>query len=168
MALFSMDVHNLRELFIEQLRDLYDGERQIVDHLPKMIEKATHLELKTALQNHLSETERQIQRLDQIFAGIGENPKGETCKGMKGVLKEGEDLLDKTEHSGVIDAGIISSAQRVEHYEIAGYGTVRNYARLLGFEEYGRVLQQIMDEEKEADRVLTQLAESINVEARAA
>jgi ferritin-like metal-binding protein YciE len=168
MALFSMNVENLQQLFVEQLRDLYDGEQQITEALPKLIDKASNPQLKSALQEHLDITKRQIDRLEEIFDQLDEDADGETCKGMKGVIKEGDDLVSKTDDAGVRDASIITSAQRVEHYEIAGYGTVKTYARQLGKPEFVKILEQILNEEKEADQKLTQLAESINIEAKAA
>ncbi len=168
MALFSMNVENLQQLFVEQLRDLYDGEQQITEALPKLIEKASNPQLKSALQEHLDITNRQIDRLDEIFEQLDEDADGETCKGMKGVIKEGDDLVGKADDPAVRDASIITSAQRVEHYEIAGYGTVKTYARQLGKQDFARILEEILNEEKEADQKLTQLAESINIEAKAA
>ena len=168
MALFSMKLENLQNLFLEQLRDLYDGEQQITKALPKMIEKAKHNELKNALQEHLDVTRGQIRRLDQIFKMLGEEASGETCKGMKGVIAEGEGLISDAKAPDVLDAGIIASAQRVEHYEMAGYGTVRTYAKLLGRNEIANLLQQTLEEEKEADQTLSKIAESVNIEAKAA
>ena len=168
MALFSMNVENLQQLFVEQLRDLYDGEQQITEALPKLIEKASNPQLKSALQEHLDITKQQIDRLDDIFEQLDEDADGETCKGMKGVIKEGDDLVGKADDAAVRDASIITSAQRVEHYEMAGYGTVKTYARQLGKPELARILEEILNEEKEADQKLTQLAESINIEAKAA
>jgi ferritin-like metal-binding protein YciE len=168
MALFSMDLNSLRDLFIDELRDLYDAENQITEALPKLIEKATYPELKSALQEHLEITRGQIRRLDQIFNRLNEKASGESCKGMKGLIKEGDDMATRSGSDSVIDAGIISAAQRVEHYEMAGYGTVRTYADLLGQPEFSRLLQQTLDEEKEADLKLTELAKTINVQAKAA
>lgn len=168
MALFSMKLETLQNLFLEQLRDLYDGEMQITKALPKMIEKAKHDNLKRALQEHLDVTREQIRRLDEIFRMLGKEASGETCKGMKGVIAEGEDLISDAKEPSVLDAGIIASAQRVEHYEIAGYGTVRNYARLLGRNDMAQLLEQTLQEEKDADKTLTQIAESVNIEAKAA
>jgi ferritin-like metal-binding protein YciE len=168
MALFSMKVDNLQQLFVEQLRDLYDGEQQITEALPKLIEKASNPELKSALQEHLNITKQQISRLDSIFNKLDEEPSGESCKGMKGVIKEGDDLVSKADDPAVRDASIITSAQRVEHYEIAGYGTVKTYARQLGKNEFAKILEQILNEEKEADQKLNQIAENVNIEAKAA
>ncbi len=168
MALFSMKLENLHQLFLKELRDLYSAETQITDALPKMIDHATHPELKNALQQHLTVTKQQITRLDQIFSRLNEKSSGETCKGMKGLLKEGDEIISQGGDGSTIDAGIISAAQRVEHYEMAGYGTVRTYAELLGKKEIANLLQQTLDEEKEADQTLTQIAGSVNIEAKAA
>ncbi len=165
MALFAVDIDNLHELFVEQLRDLYDGEQQITEALPKLIGKANNPRLKNALEEHLNVTRAQIQRLDDIFQALGEKPTGETCKGIKGVLKEGDDLISKGKDPGIIDASIIASAQRVEHYEMAGYGTVRSFARLLGKQEFADLLDQTLGEEKEADAMLTQISDTTNIEA---
>jgi len=168
MALFSMGLDSLRDLFIDELRDLYDAESQITEALPKLIERSHYPQLKSALQEHFEVTRGQIRRLDGIFEGLGEKPTGETCKGMKGLIKEGDDMASRDGEPSVIDAAIISAAQRVEHYEMAGYGTVRTYADLLGETEYSNLLQQTLDEEKEADKTLTEIAKTINVQARAA
>ena len=168
MALFSMDLNSLRDLFVDELRDLYDAENQITEALPKLIEKAEYPELKSALEEHLEITRGQIQRLDQIFTRLNEKATGETCKGMKGLIKEGDDMAGRDGSASVIDAAIISAAQRVEHYEMAGYGTVRTYAELLGETEFANLLQQTLDEEKEADQTLTDIAKTINVQAKAA
>ena len=168
MALFSMDLDSLKDLIIYELRDLYDSETQITEALPKLIEKAQYPQLKSALQEHLEVTRGQIRRLDSIFQRLGEKAKGETCKGMKGLIKEGDDMATRDGSQSVIDAAIISAAQRVEHYEMAGYGTVRTYADLLGEKEFASLLQQTLDEEKEADKSLTEIAKTINIQARAA
>ncbi len=168
MALFSMKLENLQQLFVKELRDLYDAESQITDALPKMIEAASHPELKNALQEHLQVTKRQISRLDRIFQTMQEKPTGETCKGMKGLLKEGSDIVSAGGDPSTVDAGIISAAQRVEHYEMAGYGTVRTYAELLGKQEFAKLLQETLDEEKQADKALSEIASGVNVESKAA
>lgn len=168
MALFTMKLENLKQLLVQELHDLYDAEDQITEALPKMIEAAHHDQLKNALQHHLQVTRQQIQRLDSIFATLGEDPCGQTCKGMKGVIKEGEGIVSQGGDPATVDAGIISAAQRVEHYEMAGYGTVRNYATLLGKQEIASLLQKTLDEEKEADEKLTEIARSVNLEAKAA
>ena len=168
MALFSMDLESLRDLFVDELRDLYDAENQITEALPKLIEKVEHPELKSALQEHLEITRGQIRRLETIFQKLNEKATGETCKGMKGLIKEGDDMSSRDGDPSVIDAAIISAAQRVEHYEMAGYGTVRTYADLLGQHEFATLLQATLDEEKQADKTLSEIAKTINVKARAA
>jgi ferritin-like metal-binding protein YciE len=160
-----MKTNSLQELYVEQLRDLYDAENQIIKALPKMIEAAQSEELHDALNEHLEVTKQQASRLETIFEKLGESEKGEKCKGMEGVLKEGSELLKNVGAESVKDAAIIAGAQRVEHYEMAGYGTARNYASLLGDEEAAELLQKTLDEEKEADEKLTQLSEQINVDA---
>lgn len=160
-----MKVNSLRELYTEQLRDLYDAENQIIKALPEMIDAATSPDLKEALNEHLEITKTQATRLQQIFEELGEKAKGETCKGMKGVIQEGSDLVDEIEDDDTRDAGIIAAAQRVEHYEMSGYGTARTFANLLGEDDAAQLLQQTLDEEKEADQKLTSLAEEINVSA---
>jgi ferritin-like metal-binding protein YciE len=168
MALFSMKLENLQQLYLKELRDLYDAENQITGALPKLIDAANNSELKNALQEHLDVTKKQIGRLEQIFQSLNEKPSGETCKGMKGVIKEGDEIISAGGDPSTVDAGIISAAHRVELYEMAGYGTVRNYAKLLGQEEHARLLQQTLDEEEKADKTLTQIASTVNVEAKAA
>lgn len=168
MALFSMDVDNLEQLFVEELRDLYDCEEQITEALPEMIEKASNPQLKSVLQEHLDVTKSQVRRLDDVFKRLGQKSSGETCKGIKGILKEGEDLVSKGESPGVIDACIIASCQKVEHYEIAGYGTIRTFAQQLGREEFVGTLEDILNEEKEADMKLSRVAQTANIEAKRA
>jgi len=161
-----MKLESLRDLYVEQLKDLYSAETQLVDALPKMAEAATHPQLKTAFRDHLAETRQHVERLEKIFSGMNEKPKGETCEGMKGLVKEGEEMMKMKGEPEVIDAGLIAAAQRVEHYEIAGYGTVRTYAELLGEPEAVRILERTLKEEEMADEKLTQIAESrVNEEA---
>jgi ferritin-like metal-binding protein YciE len=162
-----MKSNSLHELYLEQLRDLYDGEQQIIKTLPKMIEKANSEGLKEALNEHLEVTQEQATRLENIFEQLGEKAKGEKCKGMQGILAEGDDLVGEVKDENVRDAAIIASAQRVEHYEMAGYGTARTFADLLEEQEASELLQQTLDEEKEADETLTKLAGEINVTASA-
>ena len=133
-----------------------------------MAEAASSPELKRAFQEHLRQTEGQVERLEQCFEQLDTEAEGNECKGMKGLLEEGEDLMDEDAEPEVLDAGLIAAAQRVEHYEIAGYGCARTYAQLLGLKEVASSLQQTLNEEKETDQKLTELAESINVEAKAA
>jgi ferritin-like metal-binding protein YciE len=168
MALFSMKLENLQQLYLKELRDLYDAEKQITVALPKLINAASNPELKSGLQEHLEVTNTQISRLESIFQSLNEKPTGETCKGMKGVIKEGDEIVSAGGDPATVDAGIISAAQRVEHYEMAGYGTVRTYAKLLGQQEHANLLQQTLDEEVEADETLTEIANTVNVEAKAA
>jgi ferritin-like metal-binding protein YciE len=158
-------INSLHELYVQQLRDLYDAENQLVKALPKMAEAANSDELRQGFEEHLEQTKEHVQRLETIFEKLGEKPKGEKCKGMEGLVKEGSEVLDKDMQEDVKDAAIIAAAQRVEHYEIAGYGTVRTYANLLGEDEATSLLEKTLDEEKETDDKLTQLAEDINVEA---
>jgi ferritin-like metal-binding protein YciE len=164
-----MKLENLHSLLVEELQDLYSAETQIIEALPDLIEEASSPDLKSALQHHLEETRGQVRRLDQIFSQLPNVKKeGKTCKGMKGIIKDNQDLLDTDAEPEVLDAGIIAGAQRVEHYEIAGYGTVRTYAQLLGRNDWIPLLEQTLTEEKQADQKLNQLASRINVEARAA
>ena len=165
-----MKLRSLRDLFIEELQDLYSAEGQILETLPGMIEEANSPELKRAFKEHLEQTREHVQRLDAIFDELGDkiDRKDKTCKGMRGILKDGEELLDSEAESEVLDAGMIAAAQRVEHYEIAGYGTVKVFAKLLGQNAWANLLGQTLEEEKQTDQKLTQIANRINVEARAA
>jgi ferritin-like metal-binding protein YciE len=156
----------LQKLLMHELCDLYDAEQQIVKALPKLIQNATSPELKEALQEHLDVTQKQVQRLDDAFTALGEKREQQKCKGMAGLIAEGEDLLKEDFEDSTKDAGIIGAAQRVEHYEIAAYGTARTLAQTLGNNEVADLLEETLDEEKEADQLLTQIAESsINTEA---
>ncbi len=159
---------SLRELYVLELKDLYDAEQQITEALPKMLRSASSESLQEALSRHFEVTKQHVSRLEQIFARIDEKPKGQQCKGMHGVIEEGEDMVEDIEDKDVRDAAIIASAQKVEHYEMAAYGTVRTYARLLGDQTAGELLQQTLDEEKEADQLLTQCADHANVQAQVA
>ena len=163
-----MKMETLRALYIEELKDLYSAETQITKALPKLVETATNSSLRQAFESHLEETRNHVTRLEQIFEGLDESPKGKTCEGMKGLLKEGDERAGEKGDADVLDAGIISAAQRVEHYEIAGYGSARTYAELLGENEAVRLLSETLEEEKAADTKLTQVARRINVEAKAA
>jgi len=157
-----MKPNSLHELYNEQLRDLYDAEQQIMKALPEMIDAASSSNLKSALTDHLKVTKSQTKRLEQIFTNLNEKPKGEKCKGMKGIIDEGGDLVDGIKDADVRDAAIIAAAQRVEHYEMAGYGTARTYATLLEEDQAADLLEQTLKEEKEADQRLTSLADEIN------
>ncbi|HXS94975.1 MAG TPA: ferritin-like domain-containing protein [Candidatus Limnocylindrales bacterium] len=166
-----MKLTSLHDLYIAELKDLYDAENRIVKALPKMAEAANSPELRTAFEQHLEQTRGHVDRLEQIFQKMDEAPKGQKCKGMEGLIDEGEEMIDEGDDAppAVSDAALIASAQRVEHYEIAAYGTVRNFARRLGFDDHARLLQQTLDEEGETDKKLTDLAESyINEQARSA
>ncbi len=161
-----MKLETLNDLYVEELRDLYSVENQILKALPQMVSAATSPELKSGFQAHLKQTQEHVSRLDQIFENMGKSPRGKHCKGMEGILEEGKELLKEDAEPEVLDAGLITAAQHVEHYEIAGYGTVRTYAKLLGETEAASLLQKTLDEEEQTDRKLTQLAEShINLQA---
>lgn len=158
-----MSVETIEELFVDELKDLYSAEKQITRSLPKLVKAATAPELKDAFQAHLKETFGQIERLDKVFEILGKSPRGKTCNGMKGVLEEGAEVLDETdEGTSVRDAALISAAQRVEHYEMAGYGCVREYARLLGQDEIADLLDETLEEEKAADSKLGEVARQVN------
>jgi ferritin-like metal-binding protein YciE len=161
-----MRLESLHSLYVERLRDMRDAEDQILKALPKVIERVQHAELRAALEKHLEETRQQAGRLERIFDELDESPRGQRCKGMAGVLDEAEDLMKEKGDPGVIDAGIIDAAQHVEHYEIAGYGSLCTFAGLLGYDQHEKLLEQSLNEEKKADDALTNLAErSINLDA---
>lgn len=154
----------LKELYIDELRDLYNAENQLTKALPKMAKAATSDELRAGFEEHLEQTKGHVERLDEIFKELGEKPTGKKCKGMEGLVEEGEEMIEEQE-GDALDAGLISAAQRVEHYEIAAYGSVRTYANLLGEEDAAELLEQTLTEEKQTDQKLTKLAEKINVRA---
>lgn len=159
---------SLNELFTEQLQDLYSAETQLVDALPKMAKAASSSQLQQAFEQHLEQTRGHVQRIEQVFQGMQSKPNGKKCKGMEGLIKEGEELIQKKGKidSEVLDAGLIAAAQRVEHYEIAGYGTVTEFAKMLNQKDAQNILHQTLEEEKNTDQKLTKLAESsINKEA---
>ncbi len=161
-----MALDSLHDLYVEELRDLYNAENQLLKALPRMAKAATHPDLKAAFTEHLAVTHGQVERLTTIFAELGEKPTGKKCKAMEGLVAEGKEVMDEEGEPAVKDAALIASAQRVEHYEMAGYGCVRTFATLLGHTDAAELLQQTLDEEGEADKKLTELAESvINVEA---
>lgn len=163
-----MKLDNLRKLYINELRDLYSAENQLLKALPKMAKGASTDELKQAFEKHLQETEGHVERLETIFEDLDESPKGKTCQAMKGLVEEGSEILEEEGEESVLDAGIIAAAQKVEHYEIASYGTVRTFAELLGDKDATKLLQQTLDEEGAADAKLSELAEEIvNPEALA-
>ena len=163
-----MKLESLKDLYLEQLKDLYSAETQLVEALPKMAEAASAPDLRKAFSDHLRQTNEHVSRLERIFQNLKEDPKGHTCEGMKGLIKEGQEMIKMKGAPEVLDAGLIAAAQRVEHYEIAGYGCVRTYAQMLGEQTGMRLLQQTLDEEGKTDKKLTELAESvINLEAEA-
>jgi len=167
MGFFSTTrLDKFEDLFLLQIEDLYDAEKRLVDALPRMAEAAHSPELSSTFRMHLAETETHLDRLERVFRIIGKEPVGHTCEAMKGLLKEGEEIIDAEGDPGVKDAALIGAAQRVEHYEIAGYGTARTFAERLGFDEVVQLLQQTLDEEKEADRKLNNVANfSVNTQA---
>jgi len=161
-----MEKKRLKELYVDELRDIYNAESQLVKALPKMAKAATSDDLRAGFEDHLEQTKQHIYRLEEIFTTLGEDPSGKKCKGMEGLIEEGGEMIDDEDLDGeVLDAGLISAAQRVEHYEIAAYGCVRTYANILGEEEAVSLLEETLNEEKETDQKLTELAESINIEA---
>jgi ferritin-like metal-binding protein YciE len=161
-----MKLHTLDDLLVDQLRDLYSAENQILKALPKMAKTASAPELQRAFNDHLEQTKEHARRLEQIFDELGKNPKGKRCKAMEGLLEEGKETMAEDAEPAVLDAAMIAAAQRVEHYEIASYGCARTFARLLRMEEAARLLQETLDEESETDEKLTHIAETmINIEA---
>jgi ferritin-like metal-binding protein YciE len=161
-----MELDSLKKLYIEGLRDLYSAENQLIKALPKLAKAATSPEVQEAFETHLAQTEQQVQRLEKIFADLGEKPTGKHCKGMEGLIEEGNELMKEDADPDVLDAGLIAAAQHVEHYEMAGYGTCRTYAELLGMDDHMELLQQTLDEEEETDQILTEIAlTSVNLAA---
>ena len=161
-----MKIDSLKTLLEEELKDIYSAEKQLLRALPKMVKKASSPELKSALQEHLEVTEGQVERLEEVFATLGKPAKAKTCKAMQGLIEEATEMMSEDAEEAVLDAAIIASAQKVEHYEIASYGTVRTWARLVGEEEAAELLQKTLDEEGEADHRLSELAENfVNPEA---
>jgi ferritin-like metal-binding protein YciE len=163
-----MKLETMRELLLDELQDLYSAETQITKALPKMAKTSSSPELKKAFESHLQETEGHVQRLEKIFKNMQESSKGKTCEGMKGLLQEGEERIKEGGAPEVVDAGLISAAQRVEHYEIAAYGSARTYAELLNETEMVRLLEQTLEEEKAADQKLTKISKTVNKKAEAA
>lgn len=160
-----MPKESLRELYVNELKDLYSAETQLVKALPKMAKASSNAELRQGFEEHLRQTSEHVSRLEQIFEMLGEKPTGKKCLGMEGLVKEGAETISEDYEDALKDAAIIGAAQRVEHYEIAGYGTVRAFAELLGENEHVSLLEQTLEEEKETDEKLTQLAEQINSQA---
>jgi ferritin-like metal-binding protein YciE len=161
-----MKLDTLEKLYVDELRDIYNAENQLLGALPKMAKGASSPDLKNAFEMHLRQTESHVERLEQIFAVLDESPKGKTCHGMKGLIEEGSEILKEDGEESVLDAGIIEAAQKVEHYEMAAYGSARTFARLLGQEKAAELLQSTLDEESETNESLNQLAENmVNPEA---
>jgi len=158
-------IENLRELLVHELKDLYNAETQLVKALPKMAKAASDEDLAQAFEQHLEQTKGHVERLERVFELLDEKPRGKTCEAMKGLITEGNEAIGEDATDEVKDAALIVAAQKVEHYEIAGYGSVRTFANLLGEREIADILQETLDEEGETDKKLTEIAESLNVEA---
>ena len=156
-----MTLDTLEKLYISELRDLYSAENQLLKALPKMAQGATSPELKEAFETHLAQTKGHVERLEELFAQRDESPKGKTCHAMKGLIEEGSEILKEEGENSVLDAGMIVAAQKVEHYEIASYGSVRTFANLLGRDEEAKLLQSTLDEESETNEILNRLAETV-------
>jgi ferritin-like metal-binding protein YciE len=154
-----MKVNSLRELFIDEIKDIYDAEQQIVKALPKMVKAASAPDLQQAFQHHLEETNGHVQRLEEILSGLGEDAKAKKCDGARGILKEGEDAVDMDGDPSTRDAALIAAAQRVEHYEMAVYGSLKSWASQIGDQRAANLLEETLNEEKAADQKLTQIAE---------
>ena len=161
-----MKLDTLEKLYVDELRDIYNAENQLLKALPKMAKGSSSPDLKSGFEKHLRQTKSHVERLEQIFAELNESPKGKTCHGMKGLIEEGSEILKEDGEESVLDAGIIVAAQKVEHYEMAAYGSARTFARLLGQEKAAELLQTTLDEESETNESLNQLAENmVNPEA---
>ena len=160
-----MPNEGLKELYIDELKDIYNAETQLVKALPKMAKAASSEELRSGFEEHLEQTKGHVQRLEQIFEMLDESPKGKKCKGMEGLVEEGSEVMEEDFEDALLDAALIGAAQRVEHYEIAAYGTVRAFAEELGESEHVSLLEQTLEEEKETDEKLTELAKQINADA---
>ncbi|TPE45911.1 YciE/YciF ferroxidase family protein [Pontibacter mangrovi] len=161
-----MKLNNLKDLMIHELKDIYNAEHQITKALPKMMKATSSDKLKKAFEDHLNVTDKQIERLEKVFDMLGEKAKGEKCKAMEGIIKEAESMMSEKAEDSVMDAALIASAQRVEHYEIAAYGTICTYAKQLGLNDVLNLLHKTLEEEKKTDEMLTKIAESsINIKA---
>ena len=157
-----MATEGLKELYIDELKDLYSAENQLVKALPKMAEAANSEDLREGFEAHLEQTKEHVKRLEQIFELLDESPKGKKCMGMEGLVKEGSEAIEEDFEGAVMDAALIGAAQRVEHYEIAAYGTVCEFAKVLGETEHATLLEETLEEEKETDEKLSELAKDIN------
>ena len=162
-----MPAENLQELFVDELKDMYDAEKQLTKALPKMAKAADSQELRAAFEEHLEMTRMQVNRLEEVFKSLGMAARGKTCEGMKGLIEEGQEMMEEIEQGPTLDAALISAAQKVEHYEIASYGTLATFAEILGHQDANDLLGQTLEEEKEADEKLTEIAGRINFEAEA-
>jgi ferritin-like metal-binding protein YciE len=162
-----MKMKSLHDLMVNELKDIYHAENQLLKAIPKMAKAASSDELKAAFESHLEETQNQIQRLEQVFEEVGIPLRGKKCEAMAGLVEEGSEMIEMDAEDAVRDAGLIAAAQKVEHYEIASYGTLRTYAELLGFQKAAELLQETLDEEAATDEKLTEIAKSINVQAEA-
>jgi ferritin-like metal-binding protein YciE len=161
-----MKLKNLHDLYVSELKDIYNAETQILNALPKMAKAARSENLRAAFEEHAAVTQQQKERLEEIFKSLDTTPKGKKCKGMEGLVEEGKEYLDADAEDAVHDAALIAAAQRIEHYEIAVYGTVRTYAQMLGYDEAAKLLQATLDEESATDEALSRLAETeVNVHA---
>ncbi len=161
-----MQMESLQELLVHDLRDLYSAENQLLKAMPRMVKKATNPDLKKAIETHMRETEGHVQRLQKVFEKLGKKPTGKKCAAMEGLIEEGKEMMGEDMEEDTMDAALIAVAQKIEHYEIASYGTVRTWAQLMGDEQTAKLLQQTLDEEGKTDKLLTELAESsINIEA---
>ncbi len=162
-----MAAENLHELFVDELRDIYDAEKQLTKALPKMAKACESPDLRAAFEEHLEITRMQVNRLEEVFKSLGMAARGKPCEGMKGLIEEGQEKMEELEQGATLDAALIASAQKVEHYEIASYGTLATFAEIMGHQDAKDLLGQTLDEEKEADEKLTQVAGQINFEAEA-
>src|ERR1700730_17416107 len=162
----KMKHNELKDLYIDELRDLYDAENKLVKALPKLAKAANSDKLRSGFEEHLEQTRGHVERLEEIFEALSEKPTGKKCAGMAGLVKEGQEIMDEHFSEEVMNAALISAAQRVEHYEIAAYGCVSTWAQLLGESEAGALLEKTLEEEKETDQKLTELSREINVEAK--
>jgi ferritin-like metal-binding protein YciE len=160
-----MKSNRLKHLYVEELKDLYSAENQLIKAIPKMAEASTSPDLRAGFEEHLGQTRGHVARLEKIFKALGESPTGKKCKGMEGLIKEGGEMIEEDPGPEELDAGLISAAQRVEHYEMAGYGCVATYAKLLGETEAESLLRETLEEERDTDKKLTKLSGQINVEA---
>ena len=161
-----MEMESLQDLLVEELKDIYNAEAQLLKAMPRMAKKAKNQQLKAAFETHMKETQGQVERLEQVFEALGEKAKGKKCHAMEGLLEEAKEMMGEDMEDDVMDAALIAAAQKVEHYEIASYGTVRTWAQLLGNKDVTKLLQQTLDEEGKTDKLLTKLAENnINIEA---